>query len=50
MSIQALGYLGVGSDKFDDWTAFAVNWLGMQAVDRGAGPATHPCLPATLVE
>jgi 2,3-dihydroxybiphenyl 1,2-dioxygenase len=37
MSIQALGYLGVGSDKLDDWTAFAVNWLGMQAVDRGAG-------------
>ena len=37
MSIQALGYLGVGSDKLDDWTQFATNWLGMQAVDRGAG-------------
>ncbi len=37
MNIQALGYLGVGSDKLDDWTAFAVNCLGMQAVDRGAG-------------
>jgi len=37
LGIQALGYVGVGSDKLDDWTAFAVNWLGMQAVDRGAG-------------
>jgi 2,3-dihydroxybiphenyl 1,2-dioxygenase len=37
MSIQALGYLGVGSDKLDDWTQFATNWLGMQAVDRGSG-------------
>jgi 2,3-dihydroxybiphenyl 1,2-dioxygenase len=37
MSIHALGYVGVGSDKLDDWTAFAVNWLGMQSVDRGAG-------------
>jgi hypothetical protein len=37
MSIQALGYLGVGSDKLDDWTQFATNWLGMQAVDRGNG-------------
>ena len=37
MSIQALGYLGIGSDKLDDWTNYATNWLGMQAVDRGAG-------------
>ena len=39
MTIQALGYLGVGSDKLEDWTQFATNWLGMQAVDRGAGVA-----------
>jgi 2,3-dihydroxybiphenyl 1,2-dioxygenase len=39
MSIQALGYLGVGGDKLEDWTNFATNWLGMQAVDRGAGVA-----------
>ena len=37
MSIQALGYLGVGTAKLDDWTDFATNWLGMQMVDRGAG-------------
>src|ERR1700681_3510607 len=37
MTIQALGYLGIGTEKLDDWTNFATNWLGMQAVDRGAG-------------
>jgi 2,3-dihydroxybiphenyl 1,2-dioxygenase len=37
MSIQALGYLGIGSDKLDDWTNYATNWLGLQTVDRGAG-------------
>ena len=37
MTIQAFGYLGVGTDRLDDWTDFATNWLGMQAVDRSAG-------------
>jgi 2,3-dihydroxybiphenyl 1,2-dioxygenase len=37
MEIQALGYLGVGSDKIEDWSAFAPAWLGMQEVDRGSG-------------
>jgi 2,3-dihydroxybiphenyl 1,2-dioxygenase len=37
MGIQALGYLGVGSAKLDDWAAFATSWVGMQPVDRGAG-------------
>ncbi|HET7879935.1 MAG TPA: VOC family protein [Acetobacteraceae bacterium] len=37
MTIQALGYLGIGSDRLDDWTDYATNWLGMQAVDRGGG-------------
>jgi 2,3-dihydroxybiphenyl 1,2-dioxygenase len=37
MTIQALGYLGIGTDKLDDWTNFATGWLGMQAIDRGAG-------------
>ena len=36
MAIQALGYLGFGSDKLDDWTDFASGFVGMQAVDRGA--------------
>lgn len=36
MAIQALGYLGIGTDKLDDWTNFATNWLGMQAVDHSA--------------
>jgi len=35
MAIQALGYLGIGSAKPDDWTGFATGQLGMQAVDRG---------------
>ena len=37
MEIQAFGYLGVGSDKAEDWSAFAPAWLGMQEVDRGGG-------------
>jgi len=37
MEIQALGYLGIGTAKLDDWSDYATGWLGMQAVDRGAG-------------
>ncbi|MFO1061405.1 MAG: VOC family protein [Dongiaceae bacterium] len=37
MEIQALGYLGVGTSRLDDWTALATAGLGMQAVDRGGG-------------
>lgn len=37
MEIQAFGYLGVGSDKVEDWSAFAPTWLGMEPVDRGGG-------------
>ena len=37
MEIQALGYLGVGTAKLDDWTSLATRGLGMEAVDRGAG-------------
>ncbi len=37
MEIQALGYLGIGTAKLDDWSDFATNWLGMQKVDRSAG-------------
>lgn len=35
MTIQALGYLGIGSARLDDWSDFAGRELGMQAVDRG---------------
>lgn len=35
MGITALGYLGVRSDRLDDWTDFAAGHLGMQRIDRG---------------
>ena len=35
MPVTALGYLGVRSDKLEDWSAFAGGLLGMQAIDRG---------------
>ena len=34
MGIIALSYLGVNSNKIDDWSAFAINKLGMQKVDK----------------
>lgn len=37
MEIQAFGYLGIGSDRIEDWSAFAPAWLGMQEVDHGRG-------------
>ena len=37
MEIQALGYLGIGTIKIDDWTSLATRGHGMQVVDRGAG-------------
>lgn len=35
MPISALGYLGVRSDRLDDWSDFAGRLLGMQKIDRG---------------
>lgn len=35
MAIIALGYLGIRSDKLDDWADFAGKLLGMQKIDRG---------------
>ena len=35
MAICALGYLGVRSDRLDDWSDFAGHLLGMQKIDRG---------------
>lgn len=37
MEVQALGYLGIGTIKLDDWTLLATRGLGMQVVDCGAG-------------
>ena len=34
MGIIALSYLGVNSNKIDDWSTFAINKLGMQKVDK----------------
>ena len=36
-SLTALGYIGVGSTRLDDWHSFATGLLGMQQVDRGGG-------------
>ena len=35
MGVLALAYLGVGSDKSEEWSEFARRLLGMQLVDRG---------------
>ena len=35
MAIKALSYIGVNSDKFEDWSDYSQKNLGMQKVDRG---------------
>ena len=35
MTIQALGYIAIGSDKLADWSDYATGFLGMQRVERG---------------
>jgi len=35
MAIVALGYLGIRSDRLEDWRDFAGKLLAMQAIDRG---------------
>jgi 2,3-dihydroxybiphenyl 1,2-dioxygenase len=35
MTVQAMGYFWVGTDKLDDWTSLATGQLGLQQVDRG---------------
>jgi 2,3-dihydroxybiphenyl 1,2-dioxygenase len=34
MTLQALGYIAVGTDKLSDWSDFASGLLGMQRVER----------------
>ena len=36
MAICALGYLGIRSDRLEDWSDFASGLLGMMKIDRGA--------------
>ena len=35
MAIIALGYLGIRSDRLEDWSEFAGRLLAMQQIDRG---------------
>ena len=37
MPISSLSYIGVNSDKIEDWSEFSQKFLGMQQVDRGKG-------------
>jgi len=34
MTLQSLGYVGVGANDLDDWSSFATGWLGMQMLDK----------------
>jgi len=34
MTLQALGYVGIGSDKLEDWVGYATRFLGMQLVEK----------------
>ena len=35
MSLKALSYLGIRSNKLNDWSSFAGGLLGMQKIDKG---------------
>lgn len=37
MGIAALGYVGIGTDRLEDWNRFSTGILGMQLVDRARG-------------
>ena len=37
MAINALSYIGVNSDKLEDWADYSEKSLGMQMIDRGKG-------------
>ena len=34
MTLQSLGYVGVGANDLDDWSNFATGWLGMQMLEK----------------
>ena len=35
MQLQSLGYVGIATDKLEDWSQFATRLLGMQVIERG---------------
>ena len=37
MAVSALSYIGVNSDKLEDWSDYSEKCLGMQRIDRGKG-------------
>ncbi len=37
MTIRALGYIGVASDRLEDWASWGPGFLGLQLVERAAG-------------
>ena len=37
MAVKSLSYIGVNSDKLEDWSDYSEKCLGMQKVDRGKG-------------
>ncbi len=36
MTLQSLGYVGVGASGLADWSQFATGWLGMQMLEKSA--------------
>ena len=41
MQIDALGYVGIGSDDLEEWEGYATRFLGMQLVEKSRG---EPCI------
>jgi 2,3-dihydroxybiphenyl 1,2-dioxygenase len=41
MEIIGLGYVGIGSPKTEEWSKYAVDLLGMQEIDKGAGKRAY---------
>ena len=37
MAVSALSYIGVNSDKIEEWSDYSEKYLGMQRVDRAKG-------------
>lgn len=35
MQLQSLGYVGIATDRLEDWSQFATRLLGMQVIERG---------------